>query len=116
LPPPGCAAAVHRQAASIGQHGGILGAERRGTSRSPATVDLSTRIIRMPRVFAPQGRCCAGFELTDDLPRACELRDAACERLLPELPIPRLTLEELNDTSIGHVTVLRVFDAYLQLG
>jgi hypothetical protein len=54
----------------------------------------------------------AGFELTADFLRACELRDAACERLLPALPIPRLTLEELNDTSIGHVTVLQVFDEY----
>ena len=38
------------------------------------------------------------------------------ERLLPKLPIPRLKLEELNDTSIGHVTVLRVFDEYLDGG
>ncbi len=42
------------------------------------------------------------------------LRDIACETLLPELPIPRLTLEELNDTSIGYITVLRVFDEYLE--
>jgi hypothetical protein len=56
----------------------------------------------------------AGFDLTGDCSRACELRDAACEILLPELPIPRLTLEELNDTSIGHVTVLQVFDEYLE--
>jgi hypothetical protein len=30
------------------------------------------------------------------------------------LSIPRLTLEELDDTSIGYVTVLRVFDEYLE--
>ena len=56
----------------------------------------------------------AAFELTGDLSRAFELRDAACETLLPKHPIPRLTLEELNDTSIGYVTVLQVFDAYLE--
>jgi hypothetical protein len=56
----------------------------------------------------------AGFELTSDVSRACELRDAACEMLLPKLQIPRLTLEELNDTSIGHLTVLQVFDEYLE--
>ena len=56
----------------------------------------------------------AGFELTGCVSKACALRDDACERLLPELPIPRLTLEELNDTSIGYVTVLQVFDAYLE--
>ena len=56
----------------------------------------------------------AGFELTGELGMACVLRDAACENLLPELSIPRLTLEELNDTSIGYVTVLQVFDEYLE--
>ena len=56
----------------------------------------------------------AGFELTGDLSRAFALRDTACEILLPKLAIPRLTLEELNDTSIGYVTVLQVFDAYLE--
>ena len=56
----------------------------------------------------------ASFELTGDSARACVLRDAACEMLLRELEIPRLTLEELNDTSIGYVTVLRVFDEYLE--
>lgn len=42
------------------------------------------------------------------------LRDAACQELLPKLANPRFTLEELNDTSIGYVTVLQVFDEYLE--
>lgn len=56
----------------------------------------------------------AGFELTGDITRARELQYAACGLLLPELQIPQLTLEELNDTSIGYVTVLQVFDQYLE--
>jgi hypothetical protein len=56
----------------------------------------------------------AAFELTGDISRANELRDAACEVLLPEQSTPRCTLEDLNDTSIGYVTVLQVFDAYLE--
>jgi hypothetical protein len=56
----------------------------------------------------------AGFELTGDLTRACELCYYACARLLPHQETPRKTLEDLNDTSIGYVTVLRVFDEYLE--
>ena len=56
----------------------------------------------------------AAYELTGSVPRACELRDAACETLLPLLPIPRNTLEELNDSSIGYVTVMRIFEEYLE--
>lgn len=55
----------------------------------------------------------AAYDLTGDLRQANELCYDACAALLPELPIPCLTLEELNDTSIGHVTVLAIFDAYL---
>lgn len=51
---------------------------------------------------------------TGDLSRACALREDACERLLPRQETPRKTLEDLNDTSIGHVTVLRIFDEYLE--
>jgi hypothetical protein len=56
----------------------------------------------------------AGFELTGEVSRAWELTQAACERLLPAQETPRYTLECLNDTSIGYVTVLQVFDAYLK--
>ncbi len=56
----------------------------------------------------------AGFELTGDVSRACELCEIACEHLLPWQETPRKTLEDLNDTSIGYVTVLRVFDEYLE--
>ncbi len=55
----------------------------------------------------------AGFELTGDDDRARELSYFACERLLPLVETPSKVLEDLNDTSIGYVTVLQVFDAYL---
>ena len=56
----------------------------------------------------------AGFELTADAYRARELSHFACERLLPLVETPSKVLEDLNDTSIGYVTVLQVFDAYLE--
>jgi hypothetical protein len=56
----------------------------------------------------------AGFELTGAIAKAYELRYAACEVLLPLQETPEYVLATLNDTSIGYVTVLQVFDAYLE--
>ncbi|MDX2309516.1 MAG: hypothetical protein NW216_14845 [Hyphomicrobium sp.] len=41
-------------------------------------------------------------------------RDEACAALLPHAEPARMTLEELNDSSIGHVTVVALFDEYLE--
>ena len=54
------------------------------------------------------------FELTNDLAKASELRDAACSQLLPRDSYAVCTIEDLNDTSIGRGTILHLFDEYLE--
>jgi hypothetical protein len=56
----------------------------------------------------------AAFELTSNLAAATELRDAACRKLVPHACCAVHTIEDLNDTSIGHGTILYLFDEYLE--
>jgi hypothetical protein len=58
----------------------------------------------------------AGFELTHDIKKAYELRDAACARLLPKTPGPVYAVEDINDARHGHDAILRLFDEYLADG
>jgi hypothetical protein len=56
----------------------------------------------------------AAFELASDIGAATVLRDAACRRLLPHSVCAVHAIEDLNDTSIGHGTILQLFDEYLE--
>lgn len=55
----------------------------------------------------------AAFDITGVETRARELHYAACGELLGGRETAVKIIEDLNDTSIGYVTIMALFDAYL---